>query len=317
MKLIFMGTSQFAVPTLNRLLENRQHEIIAVYTRAPKPAGRGNNLSLSPIHQIALEHNLPIFTPATLNNKESQQEFIKLNADIAIVVSYGLILPEEIIKSPKYQCLNLHPSQLPRWRGASPMQRTIINGDNQTAVMVIKMAKELDSGEIVNSYHLPLEGNETYQNLSEKLSEIGAELMLSTINNLETRVENNFYHLAIKQNDTMAKYAHKIEKSETKINWEEEAQIIENKIRGLNGYIESYFTIDNEKIKVFSAEIIKNIDLEKYKSTPYGSIIDSQLTIFCKNGAIRPLILQKSGKKILTIKEFLLGFKPTIGKILN
>ena len=317
MKLIFMGTSQFAVPTLNKLLENRQHEIIAVYTRTPKPAGRGNKLILSPIHQIALDHNLPIFTPATLNNKESQQEFIKLNADIAIVVSYGLILPEEIIKYSKYQCLNLHPSQLPRWRGASPMQRTIINGDNQTAVMVIKMAKELDSGEIVNSHHLPLEGNETYQNLSEKLSEIGAELMLSTINNLETRVENNFYHLAIKQNEAMAKYAHKIAKSETKINWEEEAQIIENKIRGLNGYIESYFTIDNEKIKVFSAEIIKNIDLEKYKSTPYGSIIDSQLTIFCKNGAIRPLILQKSGKKILTIKEFLLGFKPTIGKILN
>lgn len=303
MKIIFMGTPQFACPTLEKLIADPAFEIVAVYTREPQIAGRGHKLTNSPIHQLALQHGLKVVTPKTLRNAEAQKEFSEFNADAAVVVAYGLILPQEILAAPKLGCLNIHPSLLPRWRGAAPIQRPIMEGDRETGITIIKMDKGLDSGDMIISEKFSLAGNETYKDLAEKLSQMGAEILVTTLKNLRDGKVN-----LTKQDETLVTYAKKIEKAECEINWQDSAVEIERKIRGLNGSLEAFFMHNGEKIKIFAAEIL---DENSRENLP-GKILDDKLAIQCGKGVIRPMILQRPGKKPMVLKEFLLGFKINI-----
>ncbi len=299
-----MGTSDFACPTLKKLIDDQEIEIMAVYTKEPQKSGRGQNITNSPIHEIALQHNLEIITPKNLKDQEIQQQFINFNADLAVVVAYGLILPVEILNGTKWGCFNIHPSQLPKWRGAAPIQRAIMNGDQQTAVTIIKMDRGLDSGDIVSAEQINLNQDTTYEQLSNQTSVIGAEILLKTIKN----IANNNFKL-IKQDDSKATYATKIEKLECKINWHLSAKQIKQNIQGLSGFLTAYFEHQDKKIKIYQAQIIDDNSNADFLGIKPGTIIDNNFTIQCQNGRIRPILLQIEGKKIVHIDDFLRGFR--------
>ncbi len=300
MKIIFMGTPEFACPTLKKLLLDDSFEIVAVYTKEPQIAGRGHKLTNSAIHNLALENNLKVFTPKTLKNSEVQKEFIDLKADISVVVAYGLLLPQEILDGTKFGCVNIHPSLLPRWRGAAPIQRTIISGDKETGVDIIKMDKGLDSGDVIAEEKFSLNGTETYNELANRLAEVGADLLVKTLKNLTNSISK-----AIKQDNNRVTYAKKIEKSECEINWNDSAVEIERKIRGLSGFLEAFFIYNGEKIKILTAKIIdENLILGEA-----GKILNNKFHIQCGKGILQPLILHRQGRKAMKIDEFLLGVK--------
>ncbi len=300
MKIIFMGTPQFSCPSLEKLIADPDFEIVAVYTREPQIAGRGHKLTNSPIYQLALQHGLKVMTPKTLRSVDAQKEFADLNADAAVVVAYGLILPQEILDAPKLGCLNIHPSLLPRWRGAAPIQRPLMEGDTETGITIIKMDKGLDSGDMVFQSKFSLDRSETYKNLAEKLSQMGADILVKTLKDLRDGKV-----VLTKQDDALTTYAKKIEKAECEIDWTKSAAEIERKIRGLNGSLEAFFMHAEEKIKIFVAEILD----ENSSENEAGKILDEKLSIQCGKGVIRPLILQRPGKKPMALSEFLLGFK--------
>ncbi len=302
-KIIFMGTPNFAVPALQSLLDEPEFEVVGVYSKEPQISGRGYKIQNSPIHNLALQNNLKIFTPKTLKNPEIQKEFSELKADVAAVVAYGLLLPAEILQAPKFGCINIHPSLLPKWRGAAPIQRTIMSGDMETGVDIIQMDVGLDSGDILAEEKLSLSDEINYQELAEKLSKIGADLLIKTIKNL---LQNKYY--PIKQDNALAVYAAKINKAEFFLDWNFSAREINNKIRALSGCGSSYFEFGGEKIKIHQAKIID----EKSHNYSAGEIIDDKLTIACKTGLIRPQILQRAGKNKTNIDEFLRGFKLVI-----
>jgi len=306
MKIVFMGTSNFAVPTLEKLLLFPNYQILAVYTKEPSISGRGNKLQISPIHDFANKNNLQVFTPKSLKDFSIQKSFSDLHPDVAIVISYGLILPQEILNTPKYGCFNVHPSKLPRYRGSAPLQRSIMNGEKESAVCIIKMDPGIDSGDVVNQEDFMISDNENYQDISQKTAKIGAHLIIKTLNQIEDNSIN-----FVKQNDNLATFAKKIEKSESLIDWNNSCENIFNKIRALSGNLDAYFNFNNEKIKILDCNfsINKNIDKKLI-----GTIFDKDFSIVCKDGLIKPLRLQKQGKNPLTIKEFLNGFKFEIGK---
>ena len=184
MKIIFMGTPNFALPTLQTIIDDPYFEIVGVFTKEPQMAGRGHKITNSPIHNLALQNNLKIFTPKTLKDPKIQKEFTDLNADVAVVVAYGLLLPKPILEAPKLGCVNIHPSLLPRWRGAAPIQRTIMAGDTETGVDIIQMDEGLDSGDVLAEEKLPLNDQINYQELAENLSQIGANLLIKTLKNI-------------------------------------------------------------------------------------------------------------------------------------
>ena len=299
-KIIFMGTPNFALPALRALIDDRDFEIVAVYSKEPQIAGRGHKLQHSPIHNLALQNHLKIFTPKTLKNSKAQKEFADLKADLAVVVAYGLLLPREILQAPKFGCINIHPSLLPKWRGAAPLQRTIMNGDLQTGVNIIQMDEGLDSGDILAEEKLLIDEQITYQELAETLSQIGTELLVKTIKNL---VQNKC--LPIKQNNAEVVYAYKLSKEEFAIDWNFSAREINNKIRALSGCGSAHFELNGEKIKIHQAQVIG----EQNHNFVAGEIIDNKLTIACKTGLLQPQILQRASKNKMPLDEFLKGFQ--------
>lgn len=314
MRLIFMGTSEFAVPTFLKLVSSQEHEIVAVYTKEPKQAKRGQKLQVSPIHDLALKYNLPVLIPKSFCEDDVIKQFQNFKADVAIVISYGLLLPKRLLEGVKYGCFNLHPSALPLWRGAAPIQRTIMGGEVSTAVCVIKMDEGLDSGDIAKEEFIELLGNETFESLSKNTSNIGAKLIYELLQDLE-----NGQILLKKQKHQSATYAKKIDKIECKIDWNCYGAEIINKIRALSGSIGAFFLYDQEKIKILEAEFVnQNLHSPEFKNqVEVGLVIDKNFGISCKNGIIFPKILQRQGKKAMLITEFLNGFKPEIGKILG
>lgn len=302
-----MGTPQFSCPTLEKLLADPFFEIAAIYTREPQIAGRGHKIQNSPIHELALKNNLKIFTPKTLRDTKIQEEFIALKADACVVVAYGLLLPKEILQGTRFGCFNIHPSLLPKWRGAAPIQRTIMAGDKEAAVDIIKMDEGLDSGDVVFEQKISLKGNETYANLAPELAQLGAEMMLQV---LRDTVKDKI--VAKQQNHALATYAKKIEKAECAIDWTKSAAEIERKIRALNGVVAANFDYDSEKIKIFAAEILD----ENSNKNEAGKILDADFSIQCGSGVIRPSKLQRQGKNVVSREEFLRGFKLQVGKIL-
>ena len=296
MKIIFMGTPDFAVPALRTLIEsakNSEHELVAVYTAPPKPAGRGQALRKSAVHIVAEAAGLEVRTPATLKTEELPE------CDIAIVVAYGLLLPQHVLDAPKFGCLNIHPSALPRWRGAAPIQRTIMAGDAQTAVCIMQMDAGLDTGAVLMREDFALSAKITAGELHDKCAEIGARLVLQTINNINALE-------ATSQSEHEVTYAKKISKDDERIDWSKPAQEIENIIRGLNPFPAAYFELAGQKIKVFAADVVDG-------SGAAGATLDDALTIACGHGALKITSLQKAGKRIMTAKEFLAGNKIPAG----
>ncbi len=304
LSLIFMGTPQFAVPTLQSLID-AGHNIVAVYTAAPKPAGRGQKETITPIHQLAQQHGLHVLTPATLKYAAAQDAFKNFNADAAIVAAYGLLLPQAILDGTRMGCLNVHPSLLPRWRGAAPLQRTIMAGDKETGIVIMQMNAGLDTGDmLVTERHAIADGTTTAQ-LHDTLSQKAGALVLQALEGL-----GNGKITAVKQPEDGVIYAKKITKEEARIDWKESAETLRNKVLGLNPAPGAYFMYNGENIKILDAKVTAA------SSTP-GTVLDDQLTIACGNGALIPVTVQRPGKKPMALKEMLLGFTVAAGTLLQ
>ncbi|MBQ8251091.1 MAG: methionyl-tRNA formyltransferase [Alphaproteobacteria bacterium] len=294
MKVIFMGTPDFSVPVLEALATH--HDVICVYTQPPRPAGRGNKLVSSPVQQAAERLNIPVRTPVSLRKGNATQEFQDLQADVAIVCAYGLILPQGVLDAPKMGCINVHASLLPRWRGAAPIQRAIEAGDTQSGVTIMQMDAGLDTGDMLLKGVVPIDENTTAQVLHDALSKQGAELIIKVLENMPE---------PIKQPETGITYAEKIQKTEALIDWSLPAQQIKNKIMAFNPYPAAYFMLNGERIKVFNAQV-EEIEI----NAAAGEVLDNTLLIACGNNtALRLTQLQREGKKRMSASDLLKGFE--------
>ncbi|WP_017208472.1 methionyl-tRNA formyltransferase [Rickettsia australis] len=293
MKVIFMGTPAFAVPALQKLIMH--HEVKVVLTQQPKAKGRGLNLAKSPIHQLAFEHQIPVYTPSTLRNDDIVNLINKINADIIVVIAYGFIVPKAILEAKKYGCLNIHPSDLPRHRGAAPLQRTIIEGDRKSSVCIMRMDTGLDTGDILMKEDFDLERRTTLEELHNKCANLGAALLIRTLANIDNIVP-------IKQSSEGVTYAHKLTKEEGKINWHESAYKIDCKIRGMNPWPGAYFSYNDKVIKILEAEYLNT----NHHFTA-GTVISDKLEIACGSGILQVQKLQQESKKALNVEEFLRG----------
>ncbi|MDN3645970.1 methionyl-tRNA formyltransferase [Pontixanthobacter aestiaquae] len=291
MRIIFMGTPDFAVPTLAALHE-AAHDIVGVYTQPPRPAGRGKKLQPSPVQLKAEELGIEVCCPTSLKTEEAQRQFAALEPDIAVVAAYGMILPQAVLDIPEHGCLNVHASILPRWRGAAPIHRAIMAGDPGTGVTIMQMKAGLDTGPMLATIRTPIEDKTTGE-LTEELAELGAQLMVGTIRNLS-------FHQPVEQDDSEATHAPKIDKAEAKIDWNEPAKMIERKIRGLAPFPGAWFELNGERVKVLKAELID-------ASGEAATTIDDNLTIACGEKALRPLRIQRAGKPKMDAAEFLRG----------
>jgi methionyl-tRNA formyltransferase len=298
LRLIFMGTPDFAVPTLLELVAHG-HEIAAVYTRAAKPAGRGMKLQPTPIEQEARRLGIPVLTPKTLKTPEPLEEFRAHQVDAAVVVAYGMILPQAILDAPKLGCFNLHASLLPRWRGAAPINRAIMAGDAETGVMVMKMDVGLDTGDVAMAERLAITDSMTAADLHDALAPLGADLMVRAIGALE----RGSLRLT-KQGEDGVTYAAKIEKAEAKVDWSKPAHAVLRHIHGLSPFPGAWSEvgIDGEPVRLK----ILRCELAKGAGVP-GAVLDEDLAIACGDGAVRILELQRAGKAPMKTTEFLRG----------
>jgi methionyl-tRNA formyltransferase len=300
LRLIFMGTPDFAVPTLIELA-GAGHEIAAVYTRAPKPAGRGMELQDTPVAREAKRLGVTVLTPKTLRTAEAQAEFAAFDADAAVVVAYGLILPKPILDAVPLGCFNLHASLLPRWRGAAPINRAVMAGDAESGVTVMKMDEGLDTGGMAMMERVPIGIDMTAGDLHDRLAGIGGDLMHRALGALERGSLQ-----VVPQPEFGVTYAEKIDKAETRIDWSRPAQDVHNHIRGLSPFPGAWFELPGEKAPV-RVKVLRST-LATGSGAP-GGVLDDNLTISCREGAIRILELQRAGKQPMNADEFLRGTK--------
>lgn len=294
MKVVFMGTPDFAVPALEKLI--KEHNVVCVYTRDPKLSGRGNKLNKTPVHLIAEANGIEVRTPKTLRNTEELQKFTELKADVAVVAAYGLILPLPILEAYPFGCLNLHASLLPRWRGAAPIQRAIEAGDAKSGVTVMQVAEGLDTGDMLLKGEVEITSSTTGGELHDKLALQGAELISRILSDIKSFVPQP-------QPQDGACYAAKIDKAECKLDFNQKADVLCRKIRAFNPYPAMFFEYGGERFKVLEAH-----KAEKY--APAGTIIEdnNSLLIACTDGALNITQIQRQGKKLMTIGELLRGF---------
>ena len=299
MNVIFMGTPDFAVPTLRDLVKSK-HVVSAVFTQAPKPKGRGLVETLSPIHELALKNSIPVYTPTTLKSPEVLELIHSIEADIIVVVAYGFIIPKAILEAKKYGCVNIHPSALPRFRGAAPLQRTIMAGDTTTAVCIIQMDEGLDTGDIILADEVDIEPCMTLKELHDRCAIVGADLLVWALDHFTTMGRS-------KQSEEGVTYAHKLTKEEGVVDWNDSAFKIDCKVRGMTPWPGVFFEYKGAMIKILEAEAkYQEID---HKFAP-GAIIDDKLTIACGDGgALSIKKVQKPGKNAISTEEFLRGFR--------
>jgi methionyl-tRNA formyltransferase len=300
-----MGTTIFAVPILKSLYQNG-YQVSVVYTQPPQKSQRGQKINKSLIQSLSETLNIKFRTPLSLKNNREEYEYLKkLDADLGIVVAYGQIIPNEILNLIKKGFINIHASLLPKWRGAAPIQRSIINLDKQTGITIMKINNKLDSGPIFNSYKIDISNNENAEIISNKLSLLGAEKILDNIDNiLDDEIEFK------EQNHADATYANKIEKSEGKIDWNNKAENIIGKINGLYPSPGAWFIYKGERFKILKAEISEG------KGKP-GIILDKYFKVACNNKSIKILEIQRQGKRPQKINEFMLGSQIKEGSNLN
>ncbi|QTL03189.1 methionyl-tRNA formyltransferase [Aquabacter sp. L1I39] len=297
MRILFMGTPDFAVPTLTEIV-SRGHEVVAVYTRAPAPSGRrGLDLLPSPVQATAEKFGLPVFTPKTLRTEEAVEAIHALEADVAVVVAYGMILPQAILDAPRLGCLNLHGSLLPRWRGAAPIQRAIMAGDTETGLAVMRMEAGLDTGPVGLLERVAIGPDMTAGELHDQMMVLGADLMARAL----AALERGGLHFT-PQPEAGVVYAHKLEKGETRIDWSQPAQEVHNHIRGLSPFPGAWFPLGPEETRV---KVLRST-LASGEGAP-GTASDDHLTIACGTGAVRLVQLQKAGKQAGSADAFLNG----------
>lgn len=299
LRVIFMGTPEFAVPTLSEIL-GAGHEVLAVYSQPPRPAGRGMAERKSPVHTHAEACSIPVHTPRSLRSDEEQARFRQIGADVGVVVAYGLILPKAILEATRHGCLNLHGSKLPRWRGAAPIQRAIMAGDTETAAMVMRMDEGLDTGPVCLSERIPIGAETTAGELHDHMAVTGAGLVVRAL----AALERGSLTFTPQPADGIT-YAAKIEKGEARIDFTKPAQEVHNHIRGLSPFPGAWLEVmvegKAERIKVLRSQIAEG------NGEP-GVVLDDQLTIACGAGAVRPIEVQRAGKKPMSTAELLRGF---------
>lgn len=314
LNIIFAGTPDFAAQHLQVIL-NSQHNVIAVYTQPDKPAGRGKKLQASPVKQLAEQNDIPVYQPKSLRKEEAQSELKALNADVMVVVAYGLILPKAVLDAPRLGCLNVHGSILPRWRGAAPIQRSIWAGDAQTGVTIMQMDEGLDTGDMLHKVYCDILPTETSTSLYNKLAELAPSALIDVLDNLE-----NGKFIAEKQDDSQSNYAEKLSKEEAQLDWSLPAMQLERNIRAFNPWPIAYFSTEDkdgnaQTLKVYQAEVLPHQD------KPAGTILSADkngIQIATVDGVLNLLQLQPAGKKPMSAQDLLNGRAEwfTIGKVL-
>ena len=301
MRVIFMGTPEFAVPALHALVE-AGHEVVAAYTQPPRPAGRGKQLQPSPVQRAAEALGIEVRHPATLRDLEAQADFAALEADIAIVAAYGLILPQPILDAPSHGCLNIHASLLPRWRGAAPIQRAILAGDPVTGVTIMQMERGLDTGPMLAIARTPVD-DKTAGELTAELAEIGGRLMVDVLADLPG-------HRPEAQPELGVTYAHKIDKAEARLDFTKAAEMVERQIRAFAPAPGAFFELEGERYRVLAADVVA-------REGAVGSVLDDELTIACGYGAVRPKLVQRAGRPLMEVAALLRGHAILAGTVLG
>ena len=301
MRIIFMGTPDFAVPTL-RALAAAGHTVVAAYSQPPRPAGRGKKLQPSPVHLAAEALGIAVRTPASLKGAEEQAAMAALDADVAVVAAYGLILPQAVLDAPRRGCLNVHGSILPRWRGAAPVQRAILAGDEETGVTIMRMERGLDTGPMLAKVSTPVDGK-TAGALTEELAARGAALMVEVLADLPG-------HPPVTQPEDGVTYAHKIDKAESRLDFTRAAVDVERQVRAFAPAPGAFFELDGERYRVLAAEVVAGAGVP-------GTALDDALTIACGTGALRPLIVQRAGRPAMDTAALLRGRAVSAGTVLG
>jgi methionyl-tRNA formyltransferase len=299
MRIVFMGSPDFAVPSLNALVE-AGHEVVTVYSQPPRPAGRGKDERKTAVHERAEELGIEVRTPWTLRDEEEQARFRGLDADVAVVAAYGLILPRPILEAPKAGCINVHASLLPRWRGAAPIQRAILAGDGISGVTIMRMDEGLDTGPILLKRELDIRGKNADQ-VTEEMANVGAEALIAWLDHPTAREP---------QPEDGVTYAKKIDKTEARIDWSRSAEEIERQVRAFSPQPGAWFEANGERIKLLAAA--PGTDASGHP----GEVLDDCLNIAAGNGYVRPLLVQRAGRSTMTPGELLRGFPIPKGTIL-
>ena len=297
LRIAFMGTPEFSVPTLQSLI-SFGHDIRAVYTQPPRPAGRGKKNKVSPVQSLAELNGLTVKTPHSLKTDEEQEYFEKLGLDAAIVVAYGLILPKTFLEVPRLGCINIHASLLPRWRGAAPIQRAIMAGDTKTGVTIMQMDEQLDTGPIFTTSEVEITDQTTSETLHQSMANLGACIINKTLKDINSKNLR-----AIEQSTSGISYADKLSRDEGYVEWNKSAEDIEKLVRALYPWPGAWTEIDGSRIKIFESKVLP----ASKQIFPPGTIIDNKLTISCGRNSLRLVRLQKQGKKVMNTKEYLNG----------
>ncbi len=301
MRIVFMGTPDFAVPTLTALAA-AGHAVVAAYSQPPRPAGRGKQLQPSAVHRAAEALGIAVRTPVSLKGAEEQAAFAALEADVAVVAAYGLILPQAILDAPRLGCLNVHGSLLPRWRGAAPVQRAILAGDATTGVTIMQMERGLDTGPMLATVETPIAGK-TAGELTTELAKKGAALMVEVLANLPA-------HPPVVQPDEGVTYANKIEKAESRLDFTRSAVDVERQVRAFAPAPGAFFELEGERYRVLAADIAEDCGVP-------GTVLDAALTVACGEGAIRPTLIQRAGKPAMDTAALLRGRAIAAGTFLG
>ena len=291
MRIVFMGTPDFAVPTLEALV-HAAHEVVCVYTQPPRRSGRGKKLQPTPVHQAAERLGIEVRHPASLKSQEEKDAFAALEADIGVVAAYGLILPQAVLDAPTHGCLNVHASILPRWRGAAPIQRAILAGDTGTGVTIMQMEAGLDTGPMLATVRTPIEGK-TAGELTDELAQKGAQLMVGTLRDLAI-------HIPVAQDDAEATHAPKIDKAEARLNWTQDAVQVERQGRAFTPWPGAFFEYEGQRVKVLAAEVTEG-------SGKPGTVLDDALSVACGTGALHLTRVQRAGKPAMDTQDFQRG----------
>lgn len=300
MRVVFMGTPEFAVPTLDALVA-AGHDVVAVYSQPPRPAGRGKKLQPSPVHLAAERHGLPVLTPVSLKGADEQAAFAAHGADVAVVAAYGLILPAAILAAPVKGCLNVHGSLLPRWRGAAPVQRAILAGDVHTGITIMQMERGLDTGPMLATVATPVAGK-TAGELTAELATLGADLMVRVLADLASFTPEV-------QPEAGVTYAAKIDKAESRLDFAQPAEQVERQVRAFAPTPGAFFELEGERYRVLAAQALAG------EGAP-GTVLDEALTIACGQGAIRPLTVQRAGRPAMDTAALLRGRAIPAGTVL-
>ncbi len=304
LNLIFMGSPDFAVPALQALID-AGHHIACVYAQPPRPAGRGQKERPCPVHAFAESRGLQVRTPVNLKSEDEQLAFSGLKADACVVAAYGVILPKPVLRSPRLGCLNIHASLLPRWRGAAPIQRAIIEGDRQTGITIMQMDEGLDTGDMLMSVAVPIDAQTTASGLHDALASVGAELIVKVLADVQAGTAK-----PARQDDAAATYAAKLGRGEGRIDWHQESGLLERRIRALSPSPGVWFEHDGKRIKVLAA-------VAGQGSGAPGTVLDDRLTVACGTGTLSPVRVQLQGRSESAVADFLRGYDLPAGTVLD